>query len=116
MISSNYTKKYFNNLKALQLNRCGNLNPNFNLTYFNKLNYREDPEFVKLLARSTSLYNVSLSGNNMSKNFAEILSLALNPNRANFVAKLKVLDLSNNRIEKDGIKALATVLPNNQIL
>lgn len=43
MISSNYKKDYFNNLKALQLNRCGVLNPNFNLAYFNKLNYKEDP-------------------------------------------------------------------------
>lgn len=40
MISSNYKKKYFNNLKALQLNRCTNLNPNFNLAYWNKLNYK----------------------------------------------------------------------------
>lgn len=53
MISSNFTKSYFNNLKALQLNYCGNLNPgSFNLAYWNRLNYKEDPEFVKLLARS----------------------------------------------------------------
>lgn len=117
MISSNYKKEYFNNLKALQLNRCGNLNPgNFNLAYFNKLNYREDPDFVKLLARSPHLTNVSLSCNNMRKNFAEILSLALNPKRANFKSQLKVLDLSNNQIDKDGVKALAEVFPHNQIL
>jgi len=43
MISSNFKKEYYNNLKALQLNRCGALNPNFNLSYFNKLNNKEDP-------------------------------------------------------------------------
>lgn len=95
-------------MKALQLNRCGNLNPaNFNLTYWNKLNYKEDPEFVKLLARSPNMTNVSLSCNNMRKNFAEVLSLALNPKRANFKSQLKVLDLSNNQINKDGVLALA---------
>lgn len=82
MISSNYKKDYFNNLKALQLNRCGVLNPNFNLAYFNKLNHKEDPEFVKLLARTPHLTNISLSANGLRKSFAEVLSLAIDPRRA----------------------------------
>lgn len=117
MISSNYAKEYFNNLKALQLNLCGNLNPsNFNLAYFNKLNKKEDPEFVKILARSPNLENVSLSTNNLGKNFAEILSLSIDPRRANFKSQIKVLDLSKNYLGKDGIKALADILPFNQII
>lgn len=116
MISSNYKKEYFNNLRALHLNRCGNLNPSFNLAYWNKLNYKEDPEFVKLLARSPNLSNVALSTNNLQKSFAEVLSLAIDPRRADFKSKIKVLDLSKNQINKDGIKALAEVLPHNQII
>lgn len=94
-------------MRALHLNFCGNLNPNFNLAYFNKLNYKEDPEFVKLLARSQNLTNVALSCNLLSKNFAEALSLAIDPRRANFKSQIKVLDLSKNSLGKDGIKALA---------
>lgn len=37
MIAGNYTKTYFNNLKALQLDECQNLNPNFVLANYNKL-------------------------------------------------------------------------------
>ncbi len=37
MISSNYKKAYHNNLKALQLDNCSNMNPSFTLAHFNKL-------------------------------------------------------------------------------
>ena len=37
MISSNYKKAYYNNLKALQFDNCSYMNPNFTLTHFNKL-------------------------------------------------------------------------------
>jgi hypothetical protein len=37
MIAGNYPKTYFNNLKALQLDECQNLNPNFVLANYNKL-------------------------------------------------------------------------------
>jgi hypothetical protein len=43
MISSNYPKKYYNNLKALQLDLCYSLNPSFNLSNHNKLTNKEDP-------------------------------------------------------------------------
>lgn len=60
--------------------------------------------------------NVCLSSNGLSKSFAEILSLAIDTRRPNFVSKIKVLDLSKNNLGKDGIKALAEVLPHNQII
>jgi len=94
-------------LKALQLNLCGNLNPNFNLAYWNRLKHKEDPELAKILARSINLVNVCLSNNGLNKNFAEILSLSIDTRRKNFVSKIKVLDLSKNNFGKDGIKALA---------
>lgn len=38
MIESNYKKQYFNNLKALQFNKCRNMNPGkFELSEFNKI-------------------------------------------------------------------------------
>lgn len=37
---------------------------------------------------------------NLQKNIAEILVLALDPRRANFVSKIKVLDLSKNSLGK----------------
>lgn len=70
MIASNYTPEYYNNLRALQLNGCGSISPTFNLAHFNKLIKKEDPNFVKLLARSEKMTNVSLSGNGLNKNFA----------------------------------------------
>jgi Ran GTPase-activating protein (RanGAP) involved in mRNA processing and transport len=60
-----------------------------------------------LLARTVNLTNVSLSSNGLRKNFAEVLSLAIDPRRAYFKSQIKVLDLSKNQIDKDGIKALA---------
>lgn len=55
MIASNYKKVYYNNLKALQLNQCNNMNPNFSLSHFNKLVTKNDPEYVKLFAQSPNL-------------------------------------------------------------
>lgn len=44
MIASNYKKVYFNNLKALQLDCCTNLNPsNFTLAHYNKIVEKKDP-------------------------------------------------------------------------
>jgi hypothetical protein len=42
--------------------------------------------------------------------------LAIDPRRSDFKSHIKVLDLSKNQIDKDGIKALAEVIPHNQIL
>lgn len=68
------------------------------------------------MARSNNLTNVSLSANGLRKNFAEVLSLAIDSRRPQFKSQIKVLDLSKNNIDKDGIKALADVLPYNQII
>ncbi len=43
MIASNYQKVYYNNLKALQLDLCPNLNPSFILQNHNKLVTKKDP-------------------------------------------------------------------------
>jgi hypothetical protein len=42
--------------------------------------------------------------------------LAIDPRRENFKSQIKVLDLSKNNLGKDGIKALAEILPFNQII
>lgn len=43
MIAGNYKKEYFNNLKALQLNSCSGLNPNFVLSHYSKLVNKVEP-------------------------------------------------------------------------
>jgi Ran GTPase-activating protein (RanGAP) involved in mRNA processing and transport len=53
---------------------------------------------------------------NLQKNMADVLVLALDPRRASFVSKIKVLDLAKNSLGKDGIKSLAEILPHNNIL
>lgn len=116
MIASNYIAEYYNNLRALQISRCSSINPSFNLSHFKQLHRKEDPNLVKLIARSQNLTNISVSGNGMSKSFAEILVLALDPSREHFKSKIQVLDLSKNNMGKEGIKALAEVLPRNHIL
>ena len=71
---------------------------------------------TKLLARSINLISISLSGSGLKKDMAEMLSLAIDPRRTYFKSKIKVLDLSKNNLNKNGIKAFADVLPFNQIL
>ena len=77
MISTNYERKFYNNLKALQFNYCNNLNPNFSLAHYNKLVNKKEPEFVKLLANSPHLQTLELKSTKMQKNIADILVLAL---------------------------------------
>lgn len=117
MIASNYKKVYYNNLKALQLDNCSNLNPsNFSLAHYNKLVEKKDPEYVRLFSLSPCLESLNLRCTNMQKHIAEVFVLALDPRRSNFVSKIKVLDLSKNSLGKEGIKILAEVLPHNNIL
>ena len=117
MIPSNYKKAYYNNIKALQLDNCSNLNPsNFTLTHHNKLVDKKDPEYVKLFSYSPCLESLNMRSTNLQKNIAEVFVLALDPRRTNFVSKIKVLDLSKNALGKEGIKILAEVLPHNNIL
>jgi len=56
MIEANYKKTYYNNLKALDFECSRYLNPiDFNLTHYNKLLEKKDPEYVKLFAQSPKL-------------------------------------------------------------
>lgn len=43
MIAGNYNKIFYNNLRALQLDFCANLNPSFVLTHYNKLVNKTEP-------------------------------------------------------------------------
>ena len=52
----------------------------------------------------------------MQKNIADILVLALDSSRVGLKCQLKVIDLSKNNLTKEGIKQLAQVLPNNNVL
>lgn len=100
MINTNFKKDYFNNLKALQLDSCSMLNPSFTLTHYNKLVEKKDPAYVKLFAQSPCLETINLKSTNLMKNIADVLVLALDPRRANFVSKIKVLNLSKNLLGK----------------
>lgn len=71
---------------------------------------------VKLLAQSPSLLNVGLSQTGLGKSFAEMLSLAIDPRRAQFKAHIKVLNLSKNLLGKEGMKAIGQTLVHNQII
>lgn len=116
MISTNYKKEFFNNLRALQLNYGNNLNPNFSLVHYNKLVNKAEPDFVKLLANSPNLNTLELKSTKMQKNIADILFLALDSRRQGLKCQLKVIDLSKNNLTKEGIKQLAEVLPYNNVL
>ena len=107
MIATNYKKEFYSNLKALQLNNCLNLNPNFNLQHHNKLVNKVEPSWVKLLANSQKLTTLELKSTQMQKNFADIMVLALDSRRENLKCQLKVIDLSKNNLQKEGIKQLA---------
>lgn len=115
MISANFPKRFFNNLRALQLDNCA-INPAFNLTQFNKLTNKEDPDLVKLIARSERLETLSLCQTNQGKPMAEILQLALDPRRAGFLGRLKTLNLSKNSLGKEGAKIIAEAIRPNETI
>ncbi len=71
---------------------------------------------MKLFARSTSLESLNFRCANLQKNFCDVLVLALDPRRTNFISQIKVLNLSKNSLGKDGIKSLVEVLPHNNTL
>lgn len=52
----------------------------------------------------------------LQRNMADILVLALDSRRLNVKCQLKVLDLSKNNIDKEGVKLLAEVMPYNELL
>lgn len=114
MQGSDHDKAYYNNLKALQLNNC-KIQSGFNLQDFEKYN-RKDPSFLKLLARSANLKAGQFMSCGLTKKDADLLSLALDPNRNNFLAKLKVLNFSRNEFGKEGAKVIAKILEKNNIL
>lgn len=98
MTGKDFDKVYYNKLSALTLNQCTNLNCNFNIQNFKKYGEKdsEEIEFIKLIARSKNLVSLQLSENGLNKLDADMLSLALDPRRANFVSQVKILDLSKN--------------------
>lgn len=57
-----------------------------------------------------------MGSNNLNKNDADLLSLALDPTRADFCSNIRVLDLSKNAFGKEGAKIFATILEKNHIL
>lgn len=116
MIAGNYKKQYFNNIKALQLDNCRSLNPNFILSHYNKLVNKKEPEYVKIFSDSPRLETLHIKSTNLQKNMADILVLALDQRREGLKSRLKVLDLSKNNIDKEGVKLLAEVLPHNNVI
>jgi Ran GTPase-activating protein (RanGAP) involved in mRNA processing and transport len=116
MIAGNYNKVFYNNLCALQLNVCGNLNPAFVLSHYNKLVNKKEPEYVKILADSPRLNTLHVQSTGLQKNMADILVLALDERREKLKCQLKVLDLSKNNLDKEGAKVLASILPFNNVL
>jgi hypothetical protein len=116
MIAGNYQKFFYNNLKALQLDNCSNLNPGFVLAHYEKLVNKKEPEFVKILADSPNLTTLHIKSTALQKQMADILVLALDERRLNLKCQLKVLDLSKNNLDKEGLKMLAAVLPYNNVI
>ena len=53
MLANNYPKKFYNHLKALQLQENVNLNPSFSLVYYNKHTTKKTPDWVSLLRESS---------------------------------------------------------------
>jgi hypothetical protein len=71
---------------------------------------------VKILADSPNLNSLLLQSTVLQKNIADILVLALDNRRVGLKCQLKVLDLSKNNLEKEGVKMLSEVLPFNNVL
>ncbi len=115
MIAGNYNKVFYNNLRALQLDYCANLNPSFALANYNKLLNKKEPEYVRILADSPRLNTLHIKSAGLQKNMADILVLALDERRERR-CQIKVLDLSKNNLDKDGMKILAGVLPYNNLI
>ncbi len=71
---------------------------------------------MKILADSPNLNSLLLQSTVLQKNIADILVLALDNRRVGLKCQLKVLDLSKNNLEKEGVKMLSEVLPFNNVL
>lgn len=70
MIAINYPKTFYNNLKAFQFQNNTNLNPNFNLAYYNKHTNKKVPQWVSILRQSSKLETVDLTSTQQQKNLA----------------------------------------------
>lgn len=57
-----------------------------------------------------------MQSTNLQRNIADILVVALDSRREGLKCQLKVIDLSKNNLQKEGIKLLAEVLPHNKVL
>jgi len=115
MSGKDFAKTYYNNLKSLQVNGCA-LATNFDVHSWKKQYNPQDPPFVKLIARSKELTNLQLARTNFSYKDADILALALDPTRAEFCSKVRILNLSRNNLGKEGVKTLATIFEKNNII
>lgn len=51
MTKTDFDKKFYNNLKALEFDECSNIYSGFNINDFKKYD-RKDPEIMRLYARS----------------------------------------------------------------
>lgn len=60
-----------------------------------------------MLANSSQLNSLLLKESNQQKNIADILVLALDSRRLGLKCQVKVLDLSKNNLQKEGVKLLA---------
>ena len=71
---------------------------------------------MKILADSQNLSSLHVKSTGLQKNIADILVLALDERRVGLKCQLKILDLSRNNLQKDGVKMLAGVLPYNNVI
>mmetsp|Transcript_30468 Transcript_30468/g.27705 ORF Transcript_30468/g.27705 Transcript_30468/m.27705 type:complete len:238 (-) Transcript_30468:967-1680(-) len=115
MSGKDFEKKYYNNLKNLQLNST-NMASGFDYINWKKGFQPEDPKFVQFLARSKNLTTVQLKSCQLHARDADILFLSLDPTRAHFASNIQVLNLAKNNLQKEGAKTLATVFEKNNIL
>ena len=71
---------YYCNLNELNFNFGSNgLSSKFNLAEFKKYQFVEDPNYLKLFARSKNLQKLSMSNCGLNKSDADLLYLALDP-------------------------------------
>ena len=115
MQGKDFEKVYYNNLKVLQL-KGNNIPTSFNYANWKKQFNPQDPDFVKLLARSSKVENVQLAQCNLNKNDADALVLALDPTRPNYTSNIRVLNLARNNLGKEGVKTLAAIFEKNHTI
>lgn len=115
MSGQDFAKVYYNNLKNLQINKSS-MGSTFDYAKWKKGLNPIDPPLVQFLARSKNLTNVQLGSCNLSVKDADMLYLALDPKREHFCSNVKILNLSCNKLGKEGVKVLSQIFVTNNIL